>query len=144
MATTILPLITIYPQTLPARMNAPTFDSHSSTCPICRRSSSLKSGPILTGLLVCDQCQERLVISWSGHYVRDPFHLRRLRMERSLRRESHPVSRILRDLRMPPPQILMVFLASTLLIGMVSMLAEKNSPLTYPSASPSSSPRSPF
>lgn len=106
-------------------MNAPTFDAHSSVCPICRQANSAKTNKTLTGLLVCQQCQERLVISWSGHYVRDPFHLRQLGMERSLRRESHPFYRILRDLRLTRPNVFVALLAGSLLVGVLSVFSEK-------------------
>lgn len=106
-------------------MNAPTFDAHPSTCPICRRSNLPKSDKLLAGLLVCHQCQERLVVSWSGHYVRDPFQLRRHNTERSLRRESHPLSRILRDLKVSHPNTLVAILAGTLLFGVFGLFSEK-------------------
>ncbi|MDX2244861.1 MAG: hypothetical protein NW224_29645 [Leptolyngbyaceae cyanobacterium bins.302] len=106
-------------------MNAPTFDAHPSACPICRRSDVPKSDKSLAGLLICDRCQERLVVSWSGHYVRDPFRLRRNNIERSLRRESHPLSRILRDLKVSPPNTLVAILAGTLLLGVFGLFSEK-------------------
>jgi len=106
-------------------MNAPTFDAHSPVCPVCRRANSAQTEKLLTGLLVCKQCQERLVITWSGHYVRDPFHLRQLDVERSLRRESHPFYRILRDLRLTRPNLFTALLAGSLLVGIVSIFSEK-------------------
>lgn len=105
-------------------MNAPTFDNYSQ-CPVCRRSGNTKPAKSLTGLLTCKYCQERLVVSWSGHYVRDPFHLRRLQdVERMLRRESHPFYRILRDSGLNRPNFFVAFLAGTLLFGIVGVLSE--------------------
>lgn len=99
------------------RMNAPTFDAHSSACPICHQPLPLQPDQSLTGLLVCKRCQQRLVISWSGHYVRDPFRRRYADIERSLRRESHPFNRILRDLHLNRPSFLLIVLSSLLLLG---------------------------
>ncbi|MDX2228315.1 MAG: hypothetical protein NW220_01665 [Leptolyngbyaceae cyanobacterium bins.349] len=125
-------------------MNAPTFDAHPSTCPICHQSNLLKFGKPLTGLLVCSQCQERLVVSWSGHYVRDPFRLRQLITERSLRRESHPFYRILRDLRVTRPNLLVALLASALLVGIVGFFSDRFAPqqAQRPLANPLEAPRS--
>ncbi len=97
-------------------MNAPTFDAHSSACPICHQPLLLQPDQSLTGLLVCNRCQQRLVISWSGHYVRDPFRRRYANIERSLRRESHPFNRILRDLHLNRPSVLLILLSSVLLL----------------------------
>lgn len=98
-------------------MNAPTFDAHSSACPICHQPLLLQPDQSLTGLLVCNRCQQRLVISWSGHYVRDPFRRRYANIERSLRRESHPLNRIRRDLHLNRPSVLLILLSSVLLLG---------------------------
>jgi len=106
-------------------MNAPTFDAHASVCPICQQVNPLQTGKLLTGLLVCKQCQERLVISWSGHYVRDPFHLQQLGTSRSLRRESHPFYRIMRDLRLTRPKVFMALLVGSLVVGILSIFSEK-------------------
>jgi hypothetical protein len=81
-------------------MSAHTFDSPIPSCPICRRTGAVKINTVVHGLLTCKHCQERLVVSWSGHYVRDPFsrHLNhQLSAARMLRRESHPIARMVRD-----------------------------------------------
>lgn len=78
-------------------MNAHIFESHSVLCPVCNRSGHRNPGEILGGLYTCPHCQARLVISWSGHYVRDPFSFKQLSVSRLLRRQSSPVARILRD-----------------------------------------------
>ncbi|NJP09517.1 MAG: hypothetical protein HC866_08535 [Leptolyngbyaceae cyanobacterium RU_5_1] len=106
-------------------MNAPTFDTHSSICPICHRRGAVKSHKLIAGLLTCQYCRERLVVSWSGHYVRDPFAFRHLNVERTLRRDSHPLSRILRDLGATRSAFLIAALAGTALIGVSSLFQDK-------------------
>jgi len=112
---------------LPKRsgMNAPTFDTHPSVCPICHHANVVKSRKLFKGLLVCDHCRERLVVSWSGHYVRDPFRLRHRTLERSLRRESHPFYRILRDLKLTHFNVWVALLAGTVCIGIFGALSEQ-------------------
>jgi hypothetical protein len=89
-------------------------------------------------LLICQRCQERLVVSWSGHYVRDPFHLQQLNLGRSLRRESHPVHRIIRDLKLNHPNAIAAILAGVTLLGLAGIFAEKLS------SSSTQSPQSSF
>ncbi len=79
-------------------MNTHTFDNHYTTCPICQRSSNLKLVKMCKGLFTCNSCQEKLVVTWSGHYVRDPFSGRQVLVAQLLRRQSSPWARILRDL----------------------------------------------
>lgn len=83
-------------------MSAHTFDRHSVTCPICHQTGRLQPGQAILGLYTCPHCQARLVVSWSGNYVRDPFALRKLAVSRMLRRQSHPWARILRDFSFLP------------------------------------------
>lgn len=109
-------------------MNAPTFDAQHPICPICHRPTLIRSPKLLTGLLTCQQCRERLVVSWSGHYVRDPFNIKPLSTERMLRRESHPFYRILRDLGITRFHVMLMILAGTLAFGVFSGLFEKASP----------------
>ncbi|UZQ53969.1 sigma factor G inhibitor Gin [Trichothermofontia sichuanensis B231] len=78
-------------------MTAHAFDSHSVTCPVCHRVRAELSGQLLRGLFICHQCQERLVISQSGHFVRDPFRSSQRAMDQMLRRQSHPLMRMWRD-----------------------------------------------
>jgi len=52
--------------------------AHSSyrsnvTCPVCHRTKATKIGSRVSGLVKCHHCQVCLVVSWSGHYVRDPY-----------------------------------------------------------------------
>lgn len=69
------------------------------------------------GLYTCPYCQERLVISWSGHYVRDPFTLKQLAVGRMLRRQSRPLARVLRDVGLGKRSSLMGVLASAVVVG---------------------------
>lgn len=79
-------------------MNAYSFSDRSVTCPICHRAGRMKPGDLFGGLYTCPHCQARLVISWSGHYVRDPFSFDGVAVARVLRRQSSPLARIMRDL----------------------------------------------
>ncbi|MGK7904740.1 MAG: hypothetical protein AB4352_25705 [Hormoscilla sp.] len=87
-------------------MNAHTFDSDYPRCPICQRPLGRKRFGLDSGLYICSYCQERLVVSQSGHYVRDPFAIvqpasGRLGLDiahRKLRRQSRPIARMMRDL----------------------------------------------
>ncbi|MGQ9870742.1 hypothetical protein [Leptodesmis sp.] len=106
-------------------MNAPSFNTHSSSCPICHRPGITPPHQVLTGLLTCHHCRARLVVSWSGHYVRDPFTLKHLTAERTLRRSSHPLSRILRDIRFTRLSLVLTLFAGTLLMGMSGLFSNK-------------------
>jgi hypothetical protein len=133
-------------------MNAHTFDGNTVNCPICHRNSSGKPGELWGGLYTCPYCQARLVISWSGHYVRDPFSLnqmargwvapsyrfadfrlgnliglpdrerqhklRFLAESTSLRRQSRPLARILRDVGLTKRPVIFLVLAGAAIAGM--------------------------
>lgn len=79
-------------------MNTHTFGNHYTTCPICQRRSNLKLVKLCKGLFTCNSCQEKLVVTWSGHYVRDPFSGKQVLVAQLLRRQSNPWVRIIRDL----------------------------------------------
>ena len=79
-------------------MNTHTFDNHHTTCPLCQRSTNLKLVKMCKGLFTCNSCQEKLVVTWSGHYVRDPFSGKQILVAQLLRRQSSPWARIIRDL----------------------------------------------
>lgn len=106
-------------------MNAPPFDTHSPSCPVCHRPGIKRPHKVLTGLLTCHHCRARLVVTWSGHYVRDPFTLKHLTAEQTLRRYSHPLYRILRDVRLARYSIFLVLFAGTLLLGATGILSKK-------------------
>ncbi len=80
-------------------MNTHTFGNHHhTTCPICQKSTNLKLVKMCKGLFTCNSCQEKLVVTWSGHYVRDPFSGKQMLAGQLLRRQSNPWARIMRDL----------------------------------------------
>ncbi|MGL5080563.1 MAG: hypothetical protein ACRC8A_03665 [Microcoleaceae cyanobacterium] len=81
-------------------MNADTFNTYSVTCPICHHTSFLSSLGMLGGLFTCPHCHTHFVISKSGHFVRDPFCFQKWAAGHMLRRQSHPIARISRDLRL--------------------------------------------
>lgn len=105
-------------------MNAYTFDTHSPVCPICHRAGVIKPHKLLKGLLTCQNCRERLVVSWSGHYVRDPFTLNPLATGQMLRRESHPLARIRRDYKLTGPSVLWTVLGSAIFLGTALFLVQ--------------------
>ncbi|WP_353928997.1 hypothetical protein WJM97_11725 [Okeanomitos corallinicola TIOX110] len=79
-------------------MNIHTFDNNYVSCPICQRNSRTKPVKTYIGLFTCPYCQEKLVVSQSGHYVRDPFTWKTMMISSALRRQSRPLARIVRDL----------------------------------------------
>ncbi|MGI0487607.1 hypothetical protein ACN4EK_19365 [Pantanalinema rosaneae CENA516] len=100
-------------------MDAHTFDPPSFTCPICNHTQTVKPHKLFTGLLTCQHCRERLVVSWSGHYVRDPFTLKQFATRRRLRLESHPLARIRRDLWVAGQPVLLAVLGSAAFLGVL-------------------------
>ncbi|MBW4472361.1 MAG: hypothetical protein KME45_18605 [Stenomitos rutilans HA7619-LM2] len=128
-------------------MNAHTFDTDSPVCPICHRAGVIKPHKILKGLLTCQNCRERLVVSWSGHYVRDPFSLKPLATGQMLRRESRPLARMQRDFRLVIPSLVWTVLGSAIVIGTAVFLVQnapiKRTPSTHPLPSPTNVERSP-
>ena len=94
-----------------------TFDSHFNICPVCRHPIESVPRPLPFGLFACPHCRSRLVISWSGHYVRDPFTLRQIAIGRALRRQSHPLARFLRDFKADRQASLVVVAVSAALLG---------------------------
>ncbi len=99
-------------------MNADSCNSRSESCPICGRSDGIQVSRVV-GLLSCQHCRERLVVSWSGHYVRDPFTLRQLFAEQMLRRQSRPLARIFRDFGIAKYSLLVAALGGVVCIGLV-------------------------
>jgi hypothetical protein len=98
-------------------MNTHTFGNHSVTCPICQRTGSLKPVKICDGLFTCPYCQERLVVSWSGHYVRDPHNCKQETSAHLLRRQSQPWARILRDFVFVRRPAVIIAVGSAILLG---------------------------
>jgi hypothetical protein len=101
-------------------MNASTFNRYSLTCPICQHAGSFQPGEIVCGLYTCPHCQSRFVISWSGHYVRDPLSLSQPFSERVIRQQSRPLARVARDLGI----VRVAVIATTLALGLGWMYCE--------------------
>ena len=106
-------------------MNADTFNTHSVTCPICHHTSILPSIGMLGGLFTCPHCHTNFVLSHSGHYVRDPFCLQQCAVAQMLRRQSHPLARILRDLILTKGLPLLAIISSLLFLGISLTINEK-------------------
>ena len=106
-------------------MHAHAFDGHRLNCPGCRRLIDNPSADELCcGLYICQSCRERFVISWSGHYVRDPFTLKQLTLGRVLRRQSRPLYRLLRDIGLARYPALMALVGGVLLLGLTVVAVE--------------------
>jgi hypothetical protein len=58
-------------------------------------------------------------VSWSGHYVRDPFTLRALEAERLLRQQSQPWARFFRDFGLVKRLAVLAAAGSTFALGVV-------------------------
>jgi hypothetical protein len=109
-------------------MNAPTYNTHSVTCPICHRSSIVGPVGMVSGLFTCPHCHSHMVISWSGHFVRDPFSLKQLAVGKMLRRESRPLARIQRDLGIGKLFPLLAILGSVVFLGFAIVATEQSLP----------------
>lgn len=109
-------------------MNTHTFDNHYVTCPLCHRNANPEKVKTCIGLFSCPYCQERFVVSASGHYVRDPFAFKQMVLATTLRRQSHPVSRIIRDfifVKRP----LVAFVVGSLVMATTFILMQQNTHL---------------
>jgi len=69
-----------------------------------------------------------MVISWSGHFVRDPFTLKQLTVGKMLRRESRPLARIQRDLGIGKLFPLLALLGSAVFLGFAIVATEQSLP----------------
>ncbi|NEQ72587.1 MAG: hypothetical protein F6K24_15575 [Okeania sp. SIO2D1] len=105
-------------------MSAPTSKSHYVTCPICNRSSAARPLEVFNGLFTCPYCHSHLVISWSGHYVRDPLVLQQLDLGQMLRRQSRPLARLRRDLSRQYLPIVVVIGSVILFGGAIASLSK--------------------
>ncbi|HEY9799968.1 MAG TPA: hypothetical protein V6D25_06370 [Leptolyngbyaceae cyanobacterium] len=113
-------------------MNTHTFDNHYVTCPICQRYGKGKQIKSYIGLYSCPYCQERLVVCQSGHYVRDPFTLNQIMICSALRRQSSPISRIIRDFILFKRPLLAFAVGSAVFLGMMSMTQQGTSFKQHP------------
>jgi hypothetical protein len=103
-------------------MNTHTFDNHYVTCPICQKNPTPKPVKTCIGFFTCPYCQERLVVSQSGHYVRDPFtYKQHTTVSSSLRRQSRPLARILRDFVLLKHPFIAIILGGAILLGIVGL-----------------------
>lgn len=109
-------------------MNTHTFGNHSVTCPICQRPGNLKLIKRGHGLFTCPSCQERMVVTWSGHYVRDPFNGKQVTISQLLRRQSRPFARVLRDFGSLKHSSLIVAVGGIILLGISFITLERLSP----------------
>jgi hypothetical protein len=79
-------------------MSAEVF--HRSTCPLCGGTANSIGGRF-NGRLICPYCHSSIVVSVHGQFVRDPFKRKPLISIQQLRRQSQPLSRLLRDVQSP-------------------------------------------
>ena len=101
-------------------MNTHTFDNHYLTCPICQKNAAPKPIKSCTGLYTCPYCQERIVVCKSGNYVRDPFVLKRIMISSTLRRQSQPIARILRDFVLLKRPLLSLMVGILIVLGVLA------------------------
>ncbi len=78
-------------------MNTQLFGQSSLSCPVCNQAQIKKDRLQSSGLVLCKYCHDRIVVSWSGSFVRDPFVFGSIETQIMLRRQSHPLIRIVRD-----------------------------------------------
>jgi hypothetical protein len=113
-------------------MNTHTFDNHYLTCPICQNSTATPVRSYV-GLFSCPYCHQRLVVCKSGHYVRDPFTFRQIMVSSTLRRQSRPLARIIRDFFVFKSPLLAVVLGSAIVFGMISVYQQnRNTDTSFP------------
>ena len=108
-------------------MNTHTFDNHYLTCPICQRNATPKPVKTCIGLFTCPYCQERLVVCQSGHYVRDPSTLKQMMVSETLRRQSRPLARIVRDFILLKRPVVALSVAGAILLSMIAMTQQSTS-----------------
>ncbi|MCL2933424.1 MAG: hypothetical protein MGG11_14585 [Trichodesmium sp. MAG_R03] len=104
-------------------MNAPPSKSNYVICPICNRSSIAQPIEMFNGLFTCPYCHSHLVISWSGHYVRDPLAIQQLDIGQMLRRQSRPLARLRRDLTRQYLPIVAIISSAIFLGGAITTLS---------------------
>lgn len=98
-------------------MSAHTFDSSSLVCPVCHHHYDAQPHRLLNGFLTCPHCRQKLVVSWSGHYVRDPFANRKRTSTRQIRRASQPLARIRRDFWLTRHPLMLVLVSASILFA---------------------------
>ncbi|WP_414526349.1 hypothetical protein [Nodularia chucula] len=102
-------------------MNIHTFDNDYVACPICQKNASQRIAESHIGLFSCPYCHQRLVVCPSGHYVRDPYMLKQIMLCSSLRRQSSPLARIIRDFILIKRPILNLAVGLVLVFSMMAI-----------------------
>jgi hypothetical protein len=69
-----------------------------------------------------------MVISWSGHFVRDPFSLKQMTVGKMLRRQSRPLARLQRDFGFGKHFPLLAILGSVVFLGCAIAATEQSLP----------------
>jgi uncharacterized protein YbaR (Trm112 family) len=108
-------------------MNIDTFDNDYVACPICHRNAQQRLTDSHIGLFSCPYCHQRLVVCRSGHYVRDPFMLKQIMLCSSLRRQSSPFARIIRDFIIIKRPVLNLAVGLTIFLGIMAMTQQNTS-----------------
>ncbi|RUS95357.1 hypothetical protein DSM107003_30600 [Trichormus variabilis SAG 1403-4b] len=83
------------------------------------------------GLFTCPYCQEKLVVCKSGHYVRDPFTWKQMVIASALRRQSRPLSRMIRDLVLLKRPLLALAVGGAILFTTIAV-TQKNTSYNHP------------
>lgn len=119
------------------------YATHTPSCPVCQRTTPHSPHKSIRGLLACQHCRECLVVTWSGHYVRDPFVNKAAPVDnqdevaRALRRTSHPIARLRRDLGLRPSPATWVVIGSVMvLVGMACWMFQTSNSPSVPPANP--------
>ncbi|BAZ03733.1 hypothetical protein [Calothrix sp. NIES-3974] len=115
-------------------MNTHIFDNHYLTCPLCHHHIDSEKVKTCVGLFSCPYCQEKFVISKSGHYVRDPFVFKQVALATTLRRQSHPLARIIRDLLFMQRPVVAFLLGTAVLLGTLTLTQQRTNQDFQPSS----------
>ena len=95
------------------------INNHYLTCPICQNNGEprlIKSG---SGLFTCPYCQERLVVSRSGHYVKDPFVWKQIIFCESSCNQRRRSSKTFRNSPLLKRSLVSLILIVSILAGMI-------------------------
>ena len=83
-------------------MGTSAFDTHAIVCPHCAQPSRIHSEEPFNGLYTCPNCKTRLVVSWSGHFVRDPATTQRRAFRLALGRRHQALTHTIQELGVIP------------------------------------------
>ncbi len=101
------------------------IDNHYLTCPICQNSGKSQLIKTGSGLFTCPYCQERLVVSHSGHYVRDPFAWKQTIFYESLRTQSKPNTKIFRKNFLFKRSFASLILVVAMMMGVIFVIQQR-------------------